>query len=269
MAQLSLRPVREDLASAGAAVDALVQAIGGGVPTATATATARVDEGRGELRWEGHYLVAGAPGVRLLRLETRAFRSAAPPGARLSLAYASVGEAPRPVPAGGWLELEPAPRGVTVVSTWTDPLVPRPVHAALRALTFEEVVVGASARGDDVLITAALDGHPGLEIPLFVRLPPPGLTRVTAPSHSLYYASGPGKTTPGPEGESWESTGEAAGPLRLELVPRSVFLRNRIFAWASDYLYRPNLGTVVVAVGLAALTLVLIRRPRPAGPENR
>ena len=92
---------------------------------------------------------------------------------------------------------------------------------------------------------------------------------MTAPSHSLYYASGPGKTTPGPEGESWESTCEAAAPLRLELAPRSVFLRNRIFAWASDYLYRPNLGTVVVAVGLAALTLVLIRRPRPAGPENR
>src|SRR5262245_36907638 len=37
MAEVSLRPVREDLASAGAAVDAIVRAIGGGVPTATAT----------------------------------------------------------------------------------------------------------------------------------------------------------------------------------------------------------------------------------------
>jgi hypothetical protein len=214
-------------------------------------------------------VVAGAPGVRLLRLETRAFRSAAPPNARLSLAYAPGGEALRPVPAEGWLELEPAPRGVTVVSTWTEPLVTRPLRATFRALTFEEVVVGASALGDDVLITVVLDGHPGIEIPLFVRLPPPGLTRVVTPSHALYFASGPGKAESGPEGESWEVIGEGVTPLRLELAPRSMFVRNRLFGWAADYLYRPNLGTVVVAFGAAALTLMLIRRPRPADPETR
>jgi len=52
-------------------------------------------------------------------------------------------------------------------------------------------------------------------------------------------------------------------------VPRTVFLRNAPFAWVAGYLYRPNLGTVVSVLGLAALTLVLIRRPRPVDPANR
>jgi hypothetical protein len=269
MAQLSLRPVREDLASAAAAVDALVGAIGGGVPTATATATTRVDEGRGEVRWEVRYAVAGAPGVRLLRLETRAFRGAAPTGARLSLGYEAGGEALRPAPPGGWLELEPAPRGVTVVVTWTEPVVVRPVNAALRMLTLEEVVVGTSAKADDVLITAALDGHPGLEIPLFVRLPQPRLGRAVVPSHALYFASRAGRIATAPDGESWEAADEGAGPLRIELLPRTVLLRNPAFGWTAGYLYRPNLGTVVAVLGFAALTLVLIRRPRPADGANR
>ena len=58
-----------------------------------------------------------------------------------------------------------------------------------------------------------------------------------------------------------------AGPLRLELVPRSLLLRNPAFAWVRGYLYRPNAGTVVAATGLAALTLVLVRRSRPTGAE--
>ena len=239
------------------------------MPTATATSTARVDDGPGETRWEGQYAVAGAPAVRLLRLETRAFRSAAPSGARLSLAYAAGGEALRPAPAGGWLELEPAPRGVTVVLTWTEPLVHDPVHAPLRALAFQGTAVGVSARGDDVLITAALDGYPGLEIPLFVPLPPPHLTRVVLPSHALYFASRPGRTTQNPDGESWEATEEGVGPLRIELVPRTIFLRNTAFAWTAAYLYRPNPGTVVSVLGVAALTVVLLRRPRPPDVVNR
>jgi hypothetical protein len=269
MATLSLRPVREDLASAGGAIDALARAIGGGVPTAMATATGWVDDGRGGIRWEGQYAVAGAPAVRLLRLETRAFRSAAPSGSRLSLAYAAGGEALRPVPTGGSLELEPAPRGVTVVMTWTQPLAPRPVRPMLRALTFQEVEVGISAKADDVLITAALDGYPGLEIPLFVQLPAPRLTRVVVPNHALYFASHPGRFTLGPDGESWEAADGATAGLRIELLPRTVFLRNPAFAWAAGYLYRPNPATVVVVFGLAALTLVLIWRARPAADARK
>ena len=264
MAAISLRPVREDLASASGAVDALARAIGGGVPTTTATATGWVDDGRGEIRWEGHYAVAGAPAVRLLRLETRAFRSAAPSGARLSLAYAVSGEPLRPVPTGGSLELEPAPRGVTVVMTWTQPLAPRPVRAMLRALTFQEAEVGASAKADDVLVTAVLDGYPGLEIPLFVQLPEPRLTRVVVPNHALYFASHPGRFTLGPDGESWEAADGGTAALRIEVLPRTVLFRNPAFAWACGYLYRPNPATVVVVLGLAALTLLLIRRSQPA-----
>ena len=74
MAHVSLRPVREDLAAASAAVEALVRVLGGGVPTAATTATARYDDSRKELRREVRYAVTGAPGVRLLRVELRAFR---------------------------------------------------------------------------------------------------------------------------------------------------------------------------------------------------
>ena len=121
MAHVSLRPVREDLAAANAAVDALVRVLGGGVPTAATTATARYDDGRKELRREVRYAVTGAPGVRLLRVELRAFRGAAPSGAPASLAYAAGGEAARPVPPGTSLELEPAPRGVAIVRAWVEP----------------------------------------------------------------------------------------------------------------------------------------------------
>lgn len=269
MSQLSLRPVHDDLRAAGAAVDALVQAIGGGVPAATAAASARVDDGAGEVRWDVQYGVAGAPGVRLLRLETRSLRAAAPADARLTLAYAAGGEAFRPAPPGGALELEPAPRSVTVVLTWTESLVTRPVRAALRALTFQEVQLGAPLRGDDMLITAALDGHPELEVPLFVRLPPPRLTRAVVPSHALYFVSRPGRTTVGPDGESWEAADSGSSSVRIELAPRSVFLRNAGFAWTAGYLYRPNLGTVVAVLAVAALVLVLIRRQRPPDVVNR
>jgi hypothetical protein len=51
----------------------------------------------------------------------------------------------------------------------------------------------------------------------------------------------------------------------VDLVPRTVFLRNGGFARAREYLYRPNAAAIVAAAGLAALALVLIRRPRPSG----
>jgi len=269
MAHVSLRPVREDLAAAGAAVAALVGVLGGGVLTATTTAIARYDESRGEIGWEVRYAVAGAPGVRLLRVEMRAFRAAAPPGTPLSLAFAAGGEAARPVPPGAWMDLEPAPRGVVIVAAWSRPVNMAPVHAALRTLAFARLEIDAPAGIDDTLITAVLDGRPGIEMPLAVQLPAPRLTRVVVPRHALYFASRPGAVTSDPEGEIWEPTGEDAGPLRLDLVPRVLLLRNAAFAWARGYLYRPNPGTVAVAIGLAALTLVLVRRPRPTGVGDR
>ncbi len=199
-------------------------------------------------------------------METRAFRgTGAPPGLPVSLTYASGAEPPRPVPPGAWLELEPAPRGVTVVQAWAEPAPLRPARATLRPVTFGRLDVASAATADDVVITVVLDGRPGIEIPVAVRLPPPRLARVSVARYALYFASRPGTVTHDPEGDSWEPTGGDEGPLRLDLVPRTFFLRNEAFARAREYLYRPNAGAVVAAAGLAALALVLIRRPRPSG----
>ena len=268
MAHVSLRPVREDLATANMAVEALVRVLGGGVPTGATTVTARYDDSPKELRWEERYAVTGAPAVRLLRVELRAFRGTPSSSAPASLAYAAGGEAARPVPPGAWIDLEPAPRGVAIVRAWIEQAAARPVYATFRPLAFERLDVGTAATGDDVLITVALDGRGGIEIPLAVQLPPPRLTRVVVPRHALYFAGRPGTVAVGPDGDSWEAAGEGTGPLRLELVPRTLLLRNAAFAWVRAYLYRPNPGTVVVAMGLAALTLVLVRRSRSTGPEG-
>jgi hypothetical protein len=269
MAQVSLRPVREDLAAAGAAVEALVRVLGGGVPQATTTATARYEESRGEIRWEIRYALAGAPGVRLLRVEMRAFRGAAPSGVPSSVVYAAGDEPARPVPAGGWMELEPAPRGIAIVAAWSLPVTTRPVRGALRSLALERLQLDPPAREDDATVTAVLDGRPGIEIPLTVRLPPPRLSGVAVPRHALYFASRPGVVAPDPQGETWQPSEPETGPLGVELVPRTLLLRNAAFAWLRGYLYRPNPGTVAMAIGLAALTLVLTRRSRPPGGENR
>lgn len=264
MAHVSLRPVREDLAAAGAAVEALVRVLGGGVPTATTNAAVRHDEDRKETRWATRYAVAGAPAVHLLRVEMRAFRSAAPSGIPLGIAYAPGGEAERPVPPGGWLELEPAPRGVTVSLAWSEPTATRPVRAPLRRLAFERLGIDPPRHVDDALVVVAFDGRAGVEIPLFVPLPAPRLTRVVAPRYGLYFIGRPGTIVTDGEGDAWEPAGEPGGRVDLELVPRSLFLRNAGFAWARGYLYRPNAGTVIVVAGLAALALVLIHRRRPA-----
>ncbi len=266
MAHVSLRPVREDLATATDAVETAVRLLGGGVPTATASATAGYDEERGEMRWEVRYAVAGAPRVRLLRLEPRAFRDTAPAARPLTLEYAAGGEAPRPLPPGPWLELEPAPRGVTVTAKWAEPVTVERIHATLRPITFGRLAVAAPPRGDDTLLMAVVDGLPGLEWPLAVRLPPPHLARVTVPRHALFFATRPGAVTLEPDGDRWEAGGEGPERIGIELVPRSLFLRNGAFAGVRDYLYRPSALTVATALGLAALTLVLVRRPRSATP---
>jgi hypothetical protein len=266
MAHVSLRPVREDLAAANAAVEALVRSLGGGVPTAATTATARYDDERQETRWDLRAVVTGAPGVRLLRIETRAFRGAgAPPGVPVSVTYTSGAEAPRPVPAGVWLELEPAPRGVTVVQAWAQPSPLRPVRAPLRPVAFGRLDVTSSGVSEDAVITVVLDGRPGIEIPVAVRLPRPSVARVSVARYALYFASQPGTVTTGAEGDIWEPGGGGEGLLRVDLVPRTVFLRNGGFARAREYLYRPNAAAIVAAAGLAALALVLVRRPRPSG----
>jgi hypothetical protein len=139
----------------------------------------------------------------------------------------------------------------------------------LRTLVFERLVIDVPARGDDAVVTAVLDGYPGIEMPVAVPLPAARLARVLVPRHALYFTSRPGTVTSDADGDVWEPAGEDSEPLGLELVPRTRLLRNAVFAWARGYLYRPNPGAVVVATGLAALTLVLVRRSRPIRGEDR
>jgi hypothetical protein len=270
MAHVSLRPVREDLAAAGAAVESLLRVLGGGVPAATTAAVARYDESERKVLWEVRYAVTGAPRIRLLRLETRAFRSPAPSGVPLNLTYAPGGEGPRVVPPGPWTDLEPAPRSVEVVAAWPEPVVARRVRGPLLRLpAFARLDVKAPAASDDALVTAVVDDRPGIEMPLAVRLPPPRLARLTVPRHALYFADRAGVSVLGPEGDTWIPAGDGGGRLGLELVPRSLFLRNAAFAWVRGYLYRPNPGAMAAAAGAAALTLLLVRRSRPAAVPRR
>ena len=269
MAHVSLRPVREDLAAADSAVETLVRTLGGGVPTAATTASARYADERKEIRWEVRSAVAGAPGVRLLRIEMRAFRSTAgPPGGPASLAYSTGTEPPRPVPPGAWLELEPAPRGVTVVQAWAEPAAAGPVRAVLRPVAFERLEVASRGAADDVMVTVVLDGRPGIEIPLAVRLPPPRLARVTVPRYALYFASRPGTVTLDPEGESWEASrgrwrAASPGSGAEDPIPAQRGLRSG--AWLSLPAESGNRRGCGRAGGAR---LVLVRRPRPRSVEG-
>lgn len=269
MAHVSLRPVRDDLATAGAAVASLVRVLGSGVPTATVTATARYDESRGEVAWEVRHTIAGSGDARVARIEARPFRSAGPPGRSLSLGYAAGDEALRPAPPGEWLELGPSAPSVSIVAAWTEPAPARPVRSTLRSLTFQRLTLAPSTAAEDALVATVLDGHPGIEMPLAVRLPAPTLARVTVPRHSLYFASGSGLATSGPDGDAWIPAEGSTGRLGIDLVPRTLLLRNQGVAGVRPYLFRPNPLTLTVVVGLAALTLVLLRRPRTVPPESR
>ena len=269
MAHVSLRPVRDDLAAADAALAALVRALGGEVPTATVTVTARYDETRGEVAWEARHVVGGSSGPRLVRIETRAFRSAGPPGRPLGLAYAAGDEALRPIPPGEWLALGPASRSASIVATWTGAAPVRPIRSTLRPPAFERLEVAPHTTGDDALLAIVLDGHPGIEMPLTVRLSPPSIARVTVPRHALYFGSGAGTAASEPDADAWLPTGGGTGRIEIDLVPRTLLLRNQAFARVRAYLYRPNPVTLTVIVGLAALTRVLVGRRRVAMPESR
>jgi hypothetical protein len=268
IAHLSLRPVRDDLAAADAATAALVRALGAEVPAVAARATARYQEPRAEVEWEVRHAVSGGAGLRLVRIETRAFRGAGRPGQPLSLTHAAGEEAPRPLPSGAWLDLGSAPRNASVVAAWTEPVTPRPVRSTLRPLAFERLEFATSTVADDAVMVILLDGHPGIEMPLAVPLPPPSLARVTVPRHALFFASGPGAAVQEADGDRWVPAGDAVGSTALDLVPRRLLLRNQPLARLRPYLYRPNLLTVAALIGAAALTLVLVGRRRAALPAT-
>jgi hypothetical protein len=167
------------------------------------------------------------------------------------------------------VELDPAPHGVSLVAAWSEPATLRPVRSTLRPITFHRLEVASLVAGDDAVVVGVLDGRPGIELPLTVTLPPPSLARVALPGHALHFGSWSGTVTREPEGDVWVPEAAGSGRLEFDLVPRTLLLRNAVFAWASAYVYRPNPTTVIAAIGLAALTLVLLRRPRPAAPDSR
>jgi hypothetical protein len=264
-----LRPVREDLATADAAIAALVQTLGGGVPSATVTAIARYQEGRGEVDWEVRQAVGSGSRLRLVRIETRAFRGAGRAGQPLGLSYAVGDDAPRPLPSGDWLDLGPAARSVSIVAAWAEPAVRGAVRATLRPLAFERLEIAPASAPDDALVTIALDRHPGIEMPLAVLLPTPSLAEVAVPRHALFFASGSGAATSGPDGDGWLPADGTTRPVRLDLVPRTLLLRNQALARLREYLYRPNPLTLAVIAGTAALTVMLMGRRPPAPPATR
>jgi hypothetical protein len=269
IAHVSLRPVRDDLAAAASAAAALVRALGGRVPSASVTTTARYREQTGVIEWEVRHAVGGESGMRLLRIETRAFRNAGRPGQPLRLTHAVGEETPRPIPSGDWLDLGPASRTVSIIAAWTEPAIPRPVRSTLRLPVFERLELTTASPADDALVTIALDRYPGIEMPLTVALPPPALARVTVPRHALFFVSPAGEGTSGPDGDSWVPADGSLRPIRLDLAPRTVLLRNQTLARLRPYLYRPNPLTLAVIIGVAALTLVLVGRRRSAPPATR
>ena len=130
------------------------------------------------------------------------FRSAAPPGRSLSLALrrgrrgAPSGAARRV--AGARAERSAAcrssRRGPSRRSAAADSLDAPVTHVRSGS------TLAPSTAAEDALVATVLDGHPGIEMPLAVRLPPPSLARVTVPRHALYFASGPGA---GDVGAGW------------------------------------------------------------------
>ena len=201
-----------------AAMEALVRALGGGVPTAATTASARYADERKEIAlggalppWpalrasacsgsrrgrSGHggasQVHAGGPGVRIGNggPASRPARSVA--GARAGAARCGrrpgVGRARGPP-----VQCEPC----------SDPVA------------FERLDVAPSGAADDIMITVVLDGRPGTEIPLAVRLFPPRLARVTVPRYALYFASRPRDgDARSRTGTGWEPAGDGGGPLR-------------------------------------------------------
>ncbi len=152
----------------------------------------------------------------------------------------------------------------SVVAAWPEPMAPRKVRGPLRPPAFGRLDVNVPVASDDAAghrRRRRPPGHRDAARSYGCRLLASRVSRCRA-TRSIS-STGPERAPLGPEGETWEPAGDGGGRLALELVPRSFVLRNAAFAWGRGYLYRPNPGAVAAAAGLAALTLVLVRRHRP------
>ncbi len=265
MAAVSMRPVREDLEAAWAAIGRLLRALGGAPPSAASVAGARYDEAEGLLAREVRYTVTTAAPVSLRRIETAAWRDVAPASAAVELEYARAGESARAAAAAPWIELDPGASAVTIVARWREPVSPVPVRPALRWLAFRRLTVPPLRGRPEALVefAVAVAGGPALAGAMAVALPPPRTAALTVPRWALHHVSRPGARVVDERWETWTADGPGGGgPLAIELAPPTPLLRNRLFAAVAGYLYRPNPAAFTAAGGLAALVLLLVGRPR-------
>jgi len=272
MATVSLGALHEDLARVDVAATALIRALTGRDVSVTATSAMRYDEHGGQLVVEDRYVFVVEPPLRIVRLDVGALRQGAPgQGLVRTLGYEVAGAAPREVGGSGEIRLATGVARVVVVDGHGRPAAPASLHSLLKRIGFGRVAVDRGGRlPGEVLITVALDGGGTLEALLPLRIPEPRLERITAPRHALHYVSLPGTITTTEAQDVWvpakpEGTDRATG-LVVEVVPATVLFRNGGFARLKDYLYRPNLAATLTLTGLAALTGVLVRRRRGAGP---
>lgn len=270
MAPISFRAVREDLARVDAAMAALVRALAGGGVAVTATSRLEYDEIRRQLRREDRYVFTADPPLRITGLDVGALRRAAiGRGLAQTLAYGTAEGEPREPFAGAEIALAPGVARVVVADRRVAPVTPLPVRAPLRLIPFRRLALdGAPGASAEFLITMALGDAVGPEPLLGLRAGPPRLDGIALPRDALHYASLPGRVAPTGDRDVWvplDPTRATQGVV-LEVLPATVLLRNPLFAPLGPYLYTPNLAATLALTGLAALALVLVRRPRAAAP---
>ncbi|MBI4014173.1 MAG: hypothetical protein HY359_17780 [Candidatus Rokubacteria bacterium] len=270
LAPVSLRGLREDLTRAEATLAALVRVLTGATVLHTATLRLEYDETRGELTAEHRHVFEAGPPLRLLRLDVGALRESEEGVAR-TLAYAADGDEPRPWTGGPEIGLgEAGAARVLVVERRVGRVVPDRVATAFRRIAFRRLALGARpVRTPALDVMVALDAGRGPALPLRVPGASPRLEGAALPRHAFHYASRPGAIGPDGGRDVWRPADDEAGRdgVRVELLPRTVLLRNAAFAALKEYLYTPNPAAALAGVVLAALAAILAGR-RPAVPPG-
>jgi hypothetical protein len=264
LAPVSLRALRTDLVRAEAEVGAALRALAGAGVTAGASARVAYDESARLLVAETRQVLEAGGALRIVRLDLRGRD-------RGGVALAADGGPPRPVATDAEVTLpSPGAARVAVVDRRAWPARPEPVRPPLRLLSFVRLAVAAPAVGDltEVPVTVALDDGRGPEVPLVVSANRPRLDAIDLPRHAFHYAGRPGRLERREARDAWApADGGLAGGVIFELVPAARPFRSGAFARIKDYLYTPNPAAALGCLGLAALTVVLVRRrPRPPAP---
>jgi hypothetical protein len=264
LAPVSLRAVRTDLARAEAAIGAVLRALSGAGVTVSASVRVTYDEAGRLLVAETRQVLEAGGALRIVRLDLRGLE-------RGGVAVSTDGGPPGPVSPDAEVALpSPGAARVAVVDRRAWPARPEPVRPRLRLPSFVRLSVAPPAGGDlaEVPVTVALDGGRGPEIPLVVPPGPPRLEAIDLPRHAFHHADRPGRLERREDRDTWTPVTAPDGGVTFELVPGARVLRNAAFVRVKDYLYTPNPAAALGCLGLAALAVVLARRPRPPSPST-